>query len=81
MSIIKESIEGTKISVDISSSNITSASYDTTSKDLLVIFKNGSIYEYKNFPWAQFTKFRMSESQGKFFTTEIKNNYPYKKIK
>lgn len=81
MSIIKENIVGEKISVDINSSNITSASYDTNTKDLLIIFKNGSIYEYKNFPWAQFTKFRMADSQGKFFILEIKNKYPYKKIK
>lgn len=81
MSIIKESIEGSIIKVDINSSNIVHASYNTELKELTMIFKNGSIYLYNNVPWEVFVQLRQSESQGKFFIKEIKDKYPYKKIK
>lgn len=81
MSIITEKIEGKMINVDIQSSNLTSASYDTESSILTVTFKTGGIYEYEKVPWEVFTKFRMSESQGKFFNNNIAKVYSYKKIK
>jgi len=81
MGIISEQISGTTISVVIKSSNLKSMSYETNSKTLTTTFNNGSIYEYYNVPWEIFTKFRMAESQGKFFNTEIGKNYKYKKIK
>lgn len=81
MSIITEKIEGKMINIDINSSNLSSASYDTESKILNVTFKTGSIYEYEKVPWETFTKLRMSESQGKFFNNNIAKVYSYKKIK
>lgn len=81
MAIISEKIEGVVIDVVVNSSNIKTAKYNTESKNLLVEFNNGSLYEYNDVPWEKFTKFRMSESQGKFFSTNISRAYPYKKIK
>ncbi len=81
MSIIKESIEGPVIKVDINSSNLIHAEFNTDTKDLSVTFKNGSIYLYNNVPWERFIQMRQSESQGKFFVKEIKDKYPYKKVK
>jgi hypothetical protein len=81
MGIISEQISGDTISVIIKSSNLTSASYNTTSKVLTTTFNNGSIYEYYGIPWDVFTKLRMSESQGKFFNINISRAYKYKKIK
>lgn len=80
MSIITEKIEGKIIMVDIQSSNLKSAKYNTESKDLEITFNNNSIYEYKDVPWNVFTSFRLSESQGKFFNTNISRKYEYKKI-
>ena len=77
MGIIKENIEGKKISVEIQSSNLQSAVYDTESEDLSVTFNNGSIYEYNKVPWNVFTKFRLAESQGKFFNESIGRKYNY----
>ena len=34
----------------------------------------------KKVPHKIYTKFRMAESQGKFFNMEIAKNYKYKKI-
>jgi len=81
MGILSEQISGTTISVDIKSTNLKSAIYETGTKVLTVTFNNGSIYEYYEVPWVIFTKFRMSESQGKYFNTNISKTYKYKKIK
>jgi len=79
MAIISEKIEGKDITVIINSSNLKIASYDTESKTLTVTFNNGSIYEYYEVPWEIFTKLRTSESQGKYFTANIKEKYKFKK--
>lgn len=81
MGILTEKIEGKMINVDIQSSNLKSASYDTESTALTISFNSGSIYEYEKVPWDVFTKFRMSDSQGKFFNNNIGKVYTYKKIK
>jgi hypothetical protein len=80
MAILSEKINGTLIEVSITSSNLRSAKYDTTNESLLVEFNNGSIYEYKSVPWNIFTKFRMAESQGKYFNTEISKKYMFQKV-
>ncbi len=80
MAVLSEKIEGKEIMVEINSSNLKKASYNTESKLLTVTFNNGSIYEYYEFPWDKFTKFRMSESQGKFLNTNINGKYNYKKV-
>jgi hypothetical protein len=80
MAILKEEIVGTKIKNQIKSSNIKSTEYDTETKDLVVEFNNGIKYMYNGVPHQVYTRFRISESQGKFFTTDIAKKYPYKKL-
>ena len=80
MAIIKEEIIGKNIKNEIKSSNIKSTEYDTETKDLVVEFNNGLKYKYDGVPHQVYTKFRVSESQGKFFTTDIAKKYPYKKL-
>ena len=80
MAIKKEQIIGTKIINEIDSSNLTKTEYDTESKKLIIEFKNGMKYEYDEVPHQLYTQFRMSESQGKFFTTDISKKYQYKKL-
>ena len=80
MGIIREVIDGTKIKNEIKSSNIKSSEYDTETKDLVVEFNNGAKYKYNNVPHQVYTKFRLAESQGKFFTTDIAKQYSYKKV-
>ena len=80
MAILKEEILGTKIINEIKSSNIKKTEYDTETKKLVVEFNNGFKYEYDDVPHQTYTKFRMSESQGKFFITEISKAYKYKKL-
>jgi hypothetical protein len=80
MAIVKEQILGTKIINEIKSSNIKKTEYDTETKKLVIEFNNGFKYEYDDVPHQIYTKFRMSESQGKFFTTDISKAYKYKKL-
>jgi len=79
MSILKEEIKGTKIINDIQSSNIKHTEYDTETKLLEVTFNNDLKYIYENVPHQIYTQFRLSESQGKFFSSKIAKSYPYKK--
>ena len=80
MAILKEEIQGPKILNEIKSSNIKKTVYDTETKKLVVEFNNGFKYEYDDVPHQTYTKFRLSESQGKFFVTEISKAFKYKKI-
>jgi aspartokinase-like uncharacterized kinase len=80
MGITKEIISGTKIINEIKSSNIKKTEYDTEKKTLLTEFNNGLQYVYEDVPHNVYTKFRLAESQGKFFTTEISKKYKYKKV-
>lgn len=80
MAILKEEIIGSKIINEIESSNITKTEYDTDTKKLIVEFKNGLTYEYDEVPHQLYTQFRMSESQGKFFSSKIARTFKYKKL-
>jgi hypothetical protein len=80
MAILKEEINGTKIINEIQSSNIRRTEFDTDSKELVVEFNNGLRYLYEGVPHQLYTQFRMSESQGKFFSLKIAKNYKYKKL-
>lgn len=80
MGILKESINGTIIEVDIQSTNLTKVVYDTSNKKLTTTFKTGNIYEYDEVPWDLFTKFRLAESQGSFFSKEIAKKFTYRKL-
>ena len=80
MAILNEIISGTKIINEIKSSNIKKTEFDTQEQKLIVEFNNSQRYEYDKVPLKVYTQFRMSESQGKFFTTEIAKKYSFKKL-
>jgi hypothetical protein len=80
MAIKKEIIDGTKIINEIESTNIVRTEYDTTTKKMIAQFKNGTKYEYEDVPHNVYTKFRLAESQGKYFTTDISKKFKYKKV-
>ena len=80
MAIKKEIIEGTKIFNEIESSNLKKTEYDTSTKKVIVEFKNGTRYEYSDVQHKIYTQFRMSESQGKFFNSNICRAFKYVKL-
>ena len=80
MAIVKEEISGTTIVNEINSSNLKKTIYDTITKKMVVEFNNGAKYEYDEVPHQLYTQFRMSESQGKFFSSKIAKTFKYKKL-
>ena len=80
MAITSTEIIGTKIICEIESSNLVKTEYDSETKSLITTFKNGIMYEYEEVPHKIYAQFRLAESQGKFFNTEIARAYKYKKI-
>lgn len=80
MAVKNTTIEGTKIICEIESSNLVSTIYDTESKTLTVEFKNGVKYEYDEVPHNIYAQLRLSESQGKFFNTQIAKKFNYRKL-
>ncbi len=80
MAITRTTIEGTKITCEIESSNLKTTEYDTESKKLVVEFKNGLKYEYDEVPHNVYAQMRLSDSQGKFFNSNISKTYKYKKL-
>lgn len=80
MAIKTTTITGTKIICEIVSSNLKKAEYDLENKTLVVEFNNGVKYIYDDVPHEKFSQLRLSESQGKFFNTEISKKYKYKKL-
>jgi hypothetical protein len=80
MAIKRTTIEGTKIICEIESSNLVKTEYDSETKKMIAEFKNGMKYEYEDVPHNAYAKFRMSESQGKYFNTEISKKFKYTKL-
>jgi hypothetical protein len=80
MATKKTEIIGTKIICEVESSNLKKTEYDIDTKKLVVEFKNGISYEYEEVPHNIYSQFRLSESQGKFFNTQISKSFKYKKI-
>jgi hypothetical protein len=80
MAITKEEILGTKILNEVQSSNIVRTEFDTESKLMVVEFKNGMRYQYEGVPHEVYTRFRMTESQGKFFSSDISKKYKFTKL-
>jgi len=80
MAISKQTIKGTKIINEVQSSNLVRTEYDTSDSSLVVEFKNGTKYSYENVPHKIYAQFRLAESQGNFFNTNIAKAFKYKKL-
>jgi hypothetical protein len=80
MAITSEIISGTTIINEVESSNIVRTQYDTITKKMIAEFKNGSKYVYDDVPHQKYTQFRMAQSQGNFFNTNISKLHKYTKV-
>lgn len=54
------------------SSNLVASIFDKNSKDLSIIFGNGTKYTYSNVSTVDYLAFEMADSQGKFLNSNIK---------
>jgi len=59
---------------EINSSHIISVDFDANELHLYVYFKGGSVYRYMPFYESQLNSFMSSDSKGKWFSDNIKNN-------
>jgi len=77
--ILKEEVIGNVIKNYIRSSNMKYSEYNTETKEMTIIFNNDKTYVYLNIPHTEYTKFRLSESQGSYFSKNISQKYKYEK--
>lgn len=73
--ILKRQEKNGKIKAMYSSSTICASIFDTTTKDLTVIFNNGGQYKYPSVELTDYTRFETAESNGATFNTYIKKKY------
>ncbi len=59
----------------IESSMIRSIGFDPESSILEIEFNSGAIWQYFDFPESEWYEFENAESQGKYFNSEILNQY------
>jgi hypothetical protein len=73
MAIVKKENIDSKIRCLINSTNILETLYDTASKDLIVTFKSGRSYQYKNVDPKVYNIFEQSPSHGQALHQMFKN--------
>ena len=73
--IVKRLEKNGKIKAMYSSSTICGSVYDTTTKDLTVIFNNGGQYKYPNVESTDYMRLETADSNGSTFNTYIKKKY------
>ena len=66
--------------VAVSSSNVASIAYDSSTQTLGVKFLNGSEYHYAGTPPDIYTGMLAAESVGQFLHQNVKGVYPYTKV-
>jgi len=64
----------------VSSSDLRSVGYDSSTNTLEIEFNSGGIYQYRGVPPAIYEGLMSASSHGKYFHAHIKNVYPYTKI-
>ena len=64
----------------ISSTNIKSVGYDPNKRTLQIEFKRGTVYDYEDVPQTMFDKFMASKSKGKFFISDIRDAFKWRRL-
>lgn len=64
----------------VSSSNIASIGYESSSQTLEIEFHSGGVYEYYNVPEGVYTGLLTAGSHGVYFHEHIKEKYRFTKL-
>lgn len=64
----------------VTSSNIASIGYDTSSQTLEIEFLNGSVYQYFDVPQHVYNGLMSADSHGQYLAQNIKGVYRYSKV-
>ena len=67
--------------IAVRSRDIAIIGYDATQSILEVVFRRGGVYHYTGVPEEICRAFLNATSQGTYFEREIKNRFPYQKIR
>jgi hypothetical protein len=65
---------------NVDSKMIRSIGHDADNSILEIEFNNGAVWQYFDFPESIWYEFDASDSKGKFFLREIKNQYPESRV-
>lgn len=79
--LLKKQEENGVVEAIFDSSNLYKALYLRENKIMYVFFKKGGVYSYYNVDSDIYNEFETADSQGEFFTKNMKMNskYPYSK--
>jgi len=66
--------------VPVESKLLAAAAYDAPRWQLYLRFNSGEVYRYFTFPAEQYQEFLDAESQGKYFLSHIRNQFPYERL-
>jgi hypothetical protein len=64
----------------ISSTNLQSVGYDSTTQTLEIEFASGSIYDYAGVPKSEYQNLMNASSHGSYFHHNIRTSYPYRRV-
>lgn len=64
----------------VESSNVESVGYDEDKLSLMVMFKGGALYEYKNVPPSVHQALIGSDSVGQYLNMMVKPQFEYERV-
>ena len=64
----------------VESSMMKSIGYDSNNSILEIEFNSGAIWQYYDFPESLWYEFNSTDSKGKFFHREIKNQFTESRV-
>lgn len=63
------------------SSNLKSVGYDLESNTLEIEFQSGAVYQYYGVPPEIYEALMRAPSHGSYFYANIRDRYPYRRVK
>lgn len=67
--------------IPVSSSNLSSVGYDEDDRILEIEFNSGGVYQYYDVPHRIHQELMNASSHGKYFHSNIKDNFRYDQIR
>lgn len=67
--------------IAVESSNLASVGYDEATKTLEIQFHSGGIYQYSDVEKEVYDELMKAESKGRYFMSEIRGAYSYRRVR
>jgi len=64
----------------IQSKLLAASAHDAARRRLYLRFSSGEVYRYFTFPAEQYREFLAAESQGQYFLSDIRGQFPYERL-